>query len=132
MIINIYTLKNNDRGQSLVALLFFMIVATTITSAAAIVILINSRAGAVFQEGNSALLVAESGAENAIIRLLRDWSYSGETLSLTDSTIQISVSGSNPKTVVSTGNVGSFQRQVQVALVENNGILTISNWITVF
>lgn len=121
-----------EKGQSLVSLLFFMIVAVTITSASAIILLTNSLAANTFQQGGITMATAESGVENAILRLLRDPSYSGETLVLENGTAQISVSGTNPKTIVSVGRVGSFQRQVQVNVVDNNGIITVVSWKEIF
>lgn len=121
-----------NSGQSLVSLLFFMIVAVTVASASAIILLVNSLSTASFQEGLAAFAVAESGAENAILRLLRDPAYSGESVVLEKGTAQISVSGSNPKIVNSIGRSGNFQRQIQINIVINNGVYSTTSWKEIF
>ena len=75
--INKFTINNlqltiNERGQALVTLLFFVIISTIITSAAIVIILVNSTSVAKAQAGISAYYAAESGIENAFLRLLRD------------------------------------------------------------
>jgi len=57
------------RGQTLVLLLVFMAMAITITTAAVMVTVVNSQMGSKWEQGEAALAVAESGAENALIRL---------------------------------------------------------------
>lgn len=79
--------------------------------------------------GERALAVAESGAENAILRLLRDPSYSGEVdLSIGGGSATISVTGTSPYVIVSTGTVGNFVRQVQVIVEDATGVLSVTNW----
>src|ERR1700722_5696827 len=73
---------NLERGQALITLLFFAIVGITVTSAAVVMILVNSLSGTKQQQGDIAYDIAQSGAENGLIRLLRDPSYTGETLAV--------------------------------------------------
>ena len=76
----------------------------------------NSIASSTYALGNQAYSVAESGAENAIIRLLRDKAYVGETLAVGDNTATITVSGINPYVIISAGRAGNFVRKVEVSL----------------
>ena len=116
-------------GQALVTLLFFVLISLTITTGAIIIIIINSNATGKFEAGILAYNAAESGAENALLRLLRDPSYTGETLTIdTTATAVVTVSGSNPKTVVSVGQNGKFKRTVQAQINYNSGYYTFSNW----
>jgi len=115
------------QGQTLVLLLVFMAMAVTITSAAVVVIIANSKMGSKWEQGEAALVIAESGAENALLRLLRDPTYSGETLTVGTGTATIVVTGANP-TVDVTGTVGNFSRQIQVVGAYSGGILTVSSW----
>lgn len=125
-------MKNKIRknGQALVTLLFFVVIAVTITSAAIIVIMVNSTSIARSQSGISAYYAAESGIEDALMRLLRDPGYAGgETLTLDSySTAFVSVSGTNPKTVTSVGQSGNFKRTIQAQMTYSVGYYTISNW----
>ncbi|MBI3443434.1 hypothetical protein HY008_02090 [Candidatus Woesebacteria bacterium] len=120
------------KGQTLVILLFFMAAAIIITSAAVVIIVVNSLSGSRLQEGVVTYEIAESGAENALIRLLRDPSYAGETLTIGSGNVTISVTGVNLKTITSIGVLGNFTRTVEVRVTENQGFLTINSWKEIF
>jgi hypothetical protein len=115
-------------GQALITLLFFVLISLTITSAAIIIIITNSLSASKFMEGDLSYYAAESGIENALLRLLRDPNYTGETLTIGDATALITVSGNNPKTVVSIGQNGNFKRKVSAQMTYSNGYYTFSNW----
>ncbi len=116
------------RGQALITLLFFVLISLTITSGAIIIIITNSTSASRFQEGNLAYYAAESGVENALLRLLRDPNYVGETLAIGQGTAVITVTGTNPKIVESVGQNGNFKRKVQAQMTYGNGYYTFSNW----
>ncbi len=117
-----------EKGQALTTLLFFVIISVTIASAAIVILIVNAISTSKIQEGIAAYYAAESGIENALLRILRDPNYNGETLVIDTSTAQISVTGSNPKTVVSVGQNGNFKRTVQAQVDYTNGYYTFSNW----
>lgn len=105
-----------------------MSVAITVTSASVMSIIINSTSTNTFQLGTNSFAVAESGAENAILRILRDPDYSGENLIVTGGTVNITVTGTNPKTIVSQSYVGNSSRKIEVQTQYNNNILSITSW----
>ncbi len=117
------------KGQALVTLIFFMVFATTVTSAAVLVIIVNSLSGSRFQEGAIAYQVAQSGADNALIRILRDPSYVGETLTVGSGSATIQATGSgtvvNPYIITSTGQIGNFKKKVQVTATYVNEQLSV-------
>ena len=116
-------------GQALVALLVFMIVAITTTSASVSLMIINSSAAGTVESGARALAIAESGAENALMRVLRaPATYTGETLTVGGGRATVVVSGTNPKTIVSRAEEGSYVRTVEVTLQLASGIWTITSW----
>lgn len=121
----------NNKGQTLLMLLVFMIIAITITSAATILILVNSANTQKMEGGSIAFHLAESGIENALLRLLRNPNYAGETLSINGGTATITITGSNPYTITSTGKKGNFSRTLQV-VINYNGNMTISSWKEVY
>lgn len=118
----------NNQGQTLVTLLVFMMIALMVISAAVVILIINATTTTKFQESLRALLVAESGAENAILRLLRNPSYAGETLSVDDGTATVAVVGASPIIVTSEGRVGNFLRKVQITANYSGNILSIVSW----
>ena len=115
-------------GQALVSLLVFIATATIITAAATTVTLINSQTTGKFAQGESALVIAQTGADNAILRLLRNSSYSGEVLTVGSGTATITVSGSSVKTITSEGKDGNFIRKIQVVGTFVNNTFTVSSW----
>ncbi len=125
---NLINSNQKEGGQALITLLFFVIIAITITSASVVVLIANSTSATKYEEGIRAFYVAEGGAENAVLRLLRDPTYTGETLTISDGTATISVSGSGPFTITSKGVVGNFTRTVQVSAAYVNNILSITSW----
>lgn len=118
----------SNNGQALVTLLFFMIIAITVTSGAVVIILSNSLSASKFDQGNSAYYIAESGIENALIRLLRNPNYSGETLPIDTGNAIIQISGSNPITITSVGTLNNLSRTIQATVDYTNNILTVQSW----
>jgi len=115
-------------GQALVVLLFYMIIAITLTTTAVAVIVSNSMSVTQEEEGNRALEVAEAGAENSLLRLMRNTSYTGETIILGDGSATSTVSGTMTKTIVSTGTIGGNSRVVSVSVSIINGVITVTSW----
>lgn len=120
--------KIKEKGQALVTLLFFVLISLTITTGAIIIIIVNSLSASKLAEGTSAFYIAESGVENAILRILRNPDYAGETLAVGTGMASITVTGSNPKIVTSVGENGNFKRKVSAQLTYNNGYYTFSDW----
>lgn len=127
--------QNDDvqTGQALVTLLFFMIIAITITSAAVVIILTNSMSAQKLEQGTTSYYAAESGAENALLRLLRDPNYPGEPLTIDGATVTTAVAKSGSiYTITSNSTSGNFKRTVQVTTSFVNNIFTISSWKEIF
>lgn len=119
------------RGQTLIALLFFILVGIIVTAAAAIILGINAVATAKLTQGEIARELAETGAENALITLLRNKNYTGETLTVGDDTIVVTVTGTTTKVINSVGTSGDFIRKVQVT-ASYDGVLIPTSWKEIF
>lgn len=119
---------NLERGQALVTLLFFSIVAITITSAAVMLTLSQTKTGSTIGLSHEVYYLAESGAENALLRLLRDSSYNGEQIILPNGTILIQITGTNPKTIISQASASGIIRRVKIVADYTNTILTVLSW----
>lgn len=116
-------------GQALITLIFYVIIIVTVTTAAVMLIAINSLSATKLQEGVLAYYVAEGGAENGFLRVLRDPNYLGETnLIIGDGSADIVVTPGNPKTIVATGKLGNFVRKMQITATYTNGVYTITSW----
>lgn len=121
-------IKAPRSGQALTMLLIFVVIAIIITSSAAMVLLINLTTTSKNEQGILAYEIAESGAENAVLRLLRNPNYVGETLQIGSGSATIQVSGSSTKTIVSQGYYNSYTRKIQITAQYTNNILTITSW----
>jgi hypothetical protein len=117
-----------QQGQTLITLIFFMVIAVSIVSAAVVMIYLSAKAQSKQQLSEDAYAAAESGAENALLRLLRDPSYTGETMSIDDGSVTTSISGSNPVTITSIGKEGDNTREIHVTAGYTNNVLTVSSW----
>jgi hypothetical protein len=118
-----------ENGQVVLTIVVLMVVMILITTAATFSSIANTHSAYVFQEGNRAYDLAETGMENALLRLLRSPTYTGETLTVGDGTVVVTKSGT---TLTSTATLGSFVRKIQVVIVYNNNILTVSTWKEIF
>lgn len=118
----------NSRGQALVVLLVFILVGLTITTAAVVMVIVNSRAATTFSQSVEAQAIAESGAENALLRIIRDPSYAGETLTMGDGSATVEVTGAQDKLVTSRATLENFIRTTTVGVHLENEILTVTSW----
>jgi type II secretory pathway component PulK len=116
-------------GQALVSLLFVVLVAIMITSTAAVIVSVNAISTNKLELGNYAYSVAESGIENALVRLLRDPDYPGEVLTLGSDTASVTVTGgATNKVIRSIGTTNNFQRTIEVTATYNNSELIVTSW----
>ena len=118
-------------GQALVVLLIFVAVTVIVTTAAVTMIIITSSGASSLEQSNVAYNIAEAGAENALLLLLRDPSYTGETLTVGDGTATITVTGSGTQTITSIGRFNTYLRKIQV-VATNDDTMAIQSWTEVY
>jgi len=117
------------RGNVSIMLVLIIMMLSVITTAAVAIAISTTLDTTTLTLGERALTVAESGAENAILRLLRDPAYSGEAnLPIGPGTATIGVTGASPKIITSSGTVNDLTRQIQVTITITSGQLTVTNW----
>ncbi len=120
--------QSSESGYMLTALLVFLVVILVITTTSVLVSVSSLRSETYFDSGSEALSAADSGAENAILRLLRDPAYLGETLQVGNTEVIITVTGSAPQVVTVVADSGSFERTVEVQLDRVEGMLQVTSW----
>ena len=118
----------SQTGQALVVLLVFVAIAVTITVGAVLVTISNSQATSKYALGEEDLLIAQSGVENAILRLLRDPNYAGETLNVGFGSATITVTGTTTKTITSASSDSVFKRTIQVIGTFSGNTFTLTSW----
>ena len=127
-----WNLKSST-GQTLITLLFFMIIAITMLTGTLIVIFNVTTGQTKIQQSRSAYYIAESGMENALIRLLRDPAYNGETLTIGEGTAVVNITNNGSIYIAtSSATVGNFVQKIQVVASYTNNILSIQTWKELF
>lgn len=106
-------------------MLFFVIIGVTIISAEAIVLFTNILSASTTEQGTNAYYVAESGIEEALLRLNRNPGYAGEVLTVGEGNVIIQA---NDGIITATGTYASTIKKIQVQIVNNNGALKIISW----
>lgn len=123
-------LRKNDSGQILTSVLVFMAFGLSVVALSATLTVINIQNTAKLAQSEQATNYAEAGAEEAILRLIRDPAYSGGSLSLSmDSVIGITVIGvGDSRTVTSTSTYNGFTKKVQAVVSLANNKVTLVSW----
>ncbi len=119
---------SRQSGQTIIVLLIFMLLAITLATSATAIVIINLRGDVSYQNGERALQNAQAGAEEALLRLERDSTYAGGTVTLANGTATITVSGTAPYTIVSKGASGTTIRTITATATITNNILAITSW----
>lgn len=121
-------MKKSETGQALITLIFFTVIAVTVITAAISVIFANNLSTSNVELGKEAYMAAESGAEDGLLRLLRDPTYSGSYNINQGVQTQVTITSGVNKTITSTGTVNGTTRKIEVQTVYNNGVTSVSSW----
>ena len=118
----------SNKGMALVTVIIFAAVAIVVITLGVSLMVIQTSSSTRVASSQEALIVAESAMENALIRLLRNPNYTGETLTFLDGTATIVVTGTTNKTVTVTADVLSSKRTIVVDLTETDGVTSVNSW----
>lgn len=125
-------IKNKQQALALITVLIFGAVAIIVITFGVTLMVIQTDSVRQFFNAQKALTIAESGMENALLRLLRNPNYSGEILTLPNGTATIIVNnnGSNKTVTVTadTGNLVSSTRTIEAVVIEENGRSIVESW----
>jgi hypothetical protein len=132
--------KHNQSGFALITMLVFMVIGITVISAAAMVVTTSILAGSNSELGMKAYYVAESGAQDAMLRLLRNpnlVTITPYTMTTDDGTATITITNSTSggtitDTITSIGTIvtttGTTTKKIQVITNYTNGQYTTASW----
>lgn len=116
-----------ESGQALIALIALMFIAITVITAGVALSITQTQSSYSQKEATKLYGLAEAGAETALLYLERHPNYTG-TLSSGIANVTIEVSGTDPKTIVSTAEVGNTVKKIQVVVSVTNNIVSVSSW----
>lgn len=122
-------LYSNNGGQVLTSVIVFMAFGLSVIALSAVLTIINIQNTAKNTQSAQALTYAESGAEEGVLRLLRDPGFAGGTLVIDGISVPISVSGDAVnKTVTSTASFNGFTKKIQATVSLANEKLVLLSW----
>ncbi len=117
------------RGQAMITVLYISILGMLIATGAVFALWNNISSATETEVGMLAHTAAESGAENALLKLIRDPTYTGESWVMDAQTVVVaSVSGTTTQTILSTATRGTMSQRVIVQVHYNGGVLHIDSW----
>lgn len=120
--------RTHQPGHILVVVLLVMLIGIFTITMAASMIITTSQAHGSRMQSNSLRTAAESGVENAILNVLRDPAYTGETINIDGVDVGIVVQPGSPTTITATAT-GEQQKHVYRVTVDRiNGMLSITSW----
>lgn len=116
-------------GQALISVLFIAIIGMTIATGAITSLMSVFAKTGKEEVATLAYEAAEGGIENGIMRLVRDPSYTGETLVFdADTSTVVSVSTASGIVITSVGTVGDVARKIVVTGHFTNLIWNVDSW----
>lgn len=118
-----------ETGQAMITMLYIMVIGVLVTTGAVYAMVNNTSVASLDELGLMAHSAAESGIENAILRLIRDPAYVGETVTIaSQQRADVSIAGVSPQIITSVGIAGGVRRKTQAAVQYTSGMLTIVSW----
>lgn len=118
-----------NKGQVALTLIFFALVAMIITSAAVMAIVNNNLTQSKMEQSLKAYTAAEAGTENALLKLLRQPDYQGETFNIDqNTTVTVTlepIENTSQIIIISQGQVGQINRQIKTIIDYNDNVLQI-------
>jgi len=121
--------NSRSRGQAMITMLYIMVIGVLVTTGAVYALYSNTVVATVDEASISAYAYAENGIENALLRLIRDPDYTGETLVFGDQQdVEVSILSGSPQYITAAGRSGKASRVLQVAVQYIEGELVIDSW----
>ena len=113
----------------MVLLLIVMMVTIAVVSLSVALVTETVLANLRQERGELAQTIAESGAEEAVLRVLRDPTTQGSfALTVGEGSATVEIVGTTIKTIYSKGSVSGYERQVEVEVAIVEGQVEITKW----
>lgn len=123
--------SHKDKGQALIGVLAVIAISMILVSSLMMNSLISADSSLKLRQSSHAIINADSYIQDAIIKIIRDPNYVGESLTLPDSRVIIEVTGDNPKNILvkSINFEGDILRRLSLQVnFSDNGAISIDNW----
>jgi hypothetical protein len=122
--------RKNSSGQILTSVLVFMAFGLSIVALSATLTIISMQNTAKYSQSEQASIYAEAGAEEAVLRLIRDPSYIGGSFPVASGSvvsIQVVANGDD-RVITSTATYNGFTKKVLAQVNLANSKVTLVSW----
>lgn len=121
--------RTASKGQAVITVIFIAVIGMFIATGAIFTVANALESSASEELGAAAFQAAESGIENSVLRLMRDPSYTGETMSIDQrSTAVVTVTTGTGIRIESIGTVGAVSRKIVADAHYDNLVLIVDSW----
>lgn len=126
-----YSYVTRSEGQALIGVLAVVAIASVMVSSLVLTSIISADSSLKLRQSTNLINQADTAMQNAILRLERDPSFTGETLNFSAGQVIIEITGDNPK-IVEAKSI-NFDNKILRKLhaevnSDNNSAITVSNW----
>lgn len=120
-------MKNNQRGQALLVVTLIGVIALIAVVSATTLLISELKKSTVTTRGLAEYQITYGVLENALLRLLRDPNWAGETVTLGTSTCVVTVTGAlSAKTIETSCTDGNYVRNITASAAFEDGIMSVS------
>lgn len=122
-------INHTSSGQAVVTVIFIAVIGMFIATGAIFAVANALESSSSEELGALAFQAAESGIENSVLRLMRDPSYTGETMEIDEaSTATVSVTTDTGITIQSIGTAGVVSKKIIARAHYDNLVLIVDSW----
>lgn len=116
-------------GQVLTSVVVFVAFGLSVIALSAVLMVINMQNTLKYTESGNCLNHAEAGVEEAVLRLLRDPTYSGGTMLLEGVTTTVTVSGTDTdKSILAVATYNGFAKKVLATVSLAGDKVSLLSW----
>lgn len=122
-------MSRHDKGQVLTSVIVFMAFGLSVIALSAALTIVHMQNTLKYSESARSLNYAETGIEEALLRLVRDPAYLGGSLLIDTTSVSISVADdTGGKGVTSTAIYNGFTKKIYAVINLDNSRVTLLSW----
>lgn len=124
-------MKTNSQGQALIIVIFGIALAISVISGSVITAVTLGKNARLTLDSQQATYAAETGLENALLKLIRNPNAcnGSDSLTIGNSAVTINYTSSLPNcTISASATLGTVLKKIEVIATETNGKLTYCCW----
>lgn len=125
---NISNKKCRQKGQAMFVVIGLLSLGLVLMTTNIMVGIIEHDLTLALQQSDQGRALAEAGAEEAVLRLLRNPDYEGGSFVIDEKNVNINVEGDNPKVITSQINYLGAEKELRVKVDTTSGETDTVSW----